>query len=111
MQQTWAVPCQKNNTARSHAGNAQEDQGGTATAHARAYPRARGLAQAGGQRLLRLSCRADQRLCTESILLICEAHLVPHAAAAEPEGPLLVATNARISRRLAPSTAYPSPVS
>src|SRR5712671_5903583 len=49
------VPCQKNSTARSHAGNAQEDQGGTATAHARAYPRARGLAQAGGQRLLRLS--------------------------------------------------------
>jgi hypothetical protein len=35
------VPCQKNNTARSHAGNAQEDQGGAATAHARAYPRAR----------------------------------------------------------------------
>ena len=48
----------------------------------RAYPRARGLAQAGGQRLLRLSRRADQRRCTESILLLCEAHLVAHAAAA-----------------------------
>ena len=27
------------------------------------------------------SCRADQRLCTGSILLLCEAHLVAHAAA------------------------------
>src|SRR6516165_3533930 len=111
MQQPWAVPCQKNNTARSHAGNAQEGQGGIATAHARTYPRARGLAQASGQRLLRLPCRADQRPCTGSILLSCDAHLVAHPAAARPEGPLLMATNARVGRRLAPPTAYPSPVS
>src|ERR1700758_3053614 len=96
---------------RSHAGNAQEGQGGIATAHARTYPRARGLAQASGRRLLRLPCRADQRPCTESILLLCDANLVAHAAAARPEGPLLMATNAKASRRLAPPTAYPSPVS
>ncbi|WP_456802628.1 reverse transcriptase domain-containing protein [Bradyrhizobium sp. USDA 4474] len=73
--------------------------------------RARGLAQASGQRLLRLSCGADQRSCTESILLLCDTHLAAHAAAARPEGPLLMAANAKASRRLAPSTAYPSPVS
>src|SRR5262252_10988937 len=98
-------------TARSLAGNAQEDQGAIARAHARTYPRARGLAQASGQRLLRLPCRADQRPCTESTLLLCDAHLVAHAAAARPEGPLHMATNAKASRRLAPPTAYPSPVS
>src|SRR5262249_40090584 len=88
-----------------------EGQGGIATAHARTYPRARGLAQATGQRLLRLPCRADQRPCTESILLSCDAHLVAHAAAARPEGPLLMATNAQVSRPLAPPPAYASSVS
>jgi hypothetical protein len=43
--------------------------------------------------------------------LLCDAKLVARAAAARPEGPLLMATNAKASRRLAPPTAYPSPVS
>src|SRR5262249_1941288 len=80
-QQSWAVPCEEDHTARSHAGDAQGDQGGTTTANASANPRARGLDQAGGQRLLRLPCSANQRRCTEGILLLCGAYLVAHAAA------------------------------
>src|SRR5215471_6288165 len=98
-------------TARSLAGNAQEDQGAIATAHARTYPRARGLAQASGQRLLRLPCRADQRPGTESILLLCDAHLVAHAAAGAARRTASHGNESKASRRLAPATAYPSPVS
>src|SRR5262249_41183119 len=110
-QQPWAVPREEDYTARSHAGDAQGDQGGAATANASSNPRARGLDQAGGQRLLRLPCSADQRRCAESILLLCEAHLAARAASAEPEGSLLVAADAQPGRRLDSSTANPSSVS
>ena len=42
----------------------QEDQEGTAAAHARADSRAREVAEAGRHRLLQLLCRADQQSCT-----------------------------------------------
>src|SRR5262249_5882928 len=80
-QQSWAVPREEDHTARSHAGDAQGDHGGTTTANALPNPRARGLEQAGGQSLLRLPCSANQRRCTEGILLLCGAYLVAHAAA------------------------------
>jgi hypothetical protein len=97
--------------ARSHAGDAQGDQGGTATANAPPNPGARGLDQAGGQRLLRLPCGANQRRCATSILLLCEAHLAAHPASAQSEGSLLVAADAQPGRRLDSSTANPSSVS
>jgi hypothetical protein len=49
------------------------------------------------QALERVRQAARQRPRTESILLLCEAHLVAHAAAARPEGSLLMATNARLA--------------
>src|SRR4029450_6052888 len=110
-QQPWAVPREEDHTARSHAGQAQGDQGGTATANASPNPRARGLDQAGGQRLLRLLRSANQRRCTDGILLSCETHLAAHAASAQPEGPFLVAADGQSRRRLASSTANPSSVS
>jgi RNA-directed DNA polymerase len=110
-QQPWAVPREEDHTARSHAGQAQGDQGGTATANALPNPRARGLDQAGGQRLLRLPCSANQRRCTDGILLSCETHLAAHAASAQPEGPFLVAADGQSRRRLASSTANPSSLS
>src|SRR5262249_45671214 len=69
-QQPWAVPREEDHTARSHAGNAQGDQGGAATADASANPRARGVDRAGGQRLFRLPRSANERGCAENILLL-----------------------------------------
>jgi hypothetical protein len=110
-QQSWAVPREEDHTARSHAGDAQGDQGGAATANASPNPGARGLDQAGGQRLLRLPCGANQRRCAKSILLLCEAHLAAHPASAQSEGSFLVAADAQPGRRLDSSTANPSSVS
>ena len=45
----WGSSSQADNTARSHAGKAQGDQGRAATADASADPRTRGLAEAGGR--------------------------------------------------------------
>src|SRR5262249_47639105 len=80
-QQSLAIPLEQFHTTRSHARDAQAEQRGTTTANALTNPRARGLDQAGGQRLLRLPCSANQRRCTEGILLLCGAYLVAHAAA------------------------------
>src|SRR5215813_9136120 len=53
------IPDHKEDSARPHAGEAQDNQRGDVATHAPADPRAREVAGTGRQRLLRLPCSAD----------------------------------------------------
>ena len=81
-----SLPTQTENTARPHAGEAPGDQGRDAAADASAHPRTGAVAEAGGQWLLRLSRRADQRRSVERLPLSRRASLAALAPTAKPEG-------------------------
>ena len=61
------LPDQAEDPARPHAGEAQDDYRGAASAYALAYPRAGEMARACHPRLLQLSRRADQLSCARDI--------------------------------------------
>ena len=73
------IPASAEEPAGPHEGEAADDQGGAAAAHAPADPRAGALAEAGRGRLLQLPCRADQRACTGRVPAPCHRPLAAHA--------------------------------
>ena len=101
------VPRQEEIPARSHAGEAQGDQGGVAAAQAPADPRAGEMAGAGRQGLLCLPRRADQ-LGIIALSVTTWSTLAPLALATEPKRQGHMATDQADRRRLPPPTQNPS---
>jgi RNA-directed DNA polymerase len=95
-------------SARPHAGEAQGDQGGTATAQASTDLRAGEMAEAGRDRLLRVPCGSDQQPGAGKLPASRGQTLVPLAAATQPAQPRHVGPDEQAGRRLAPQAAHPS---
>src|SRR4051812_24694568 len=104
------LPAPAEESHRPHAGDAAEGQGRAAAAHASADPRPGALADAGGQRLLCLSCGANEPSCPHGLPPTCDRPVAAHAAAAQPERPAHMGADGEVGRCLAPPTAHPSPL-
>src|SRR5215813_8921673 len=102
------IPDQKEDPARSHAGEVADDQRGAVAAHAPATPRSGEMAVARRSWLLQLSRRADQRPCTGRVPAPCRRPLAAHAAASQPQGLHHVGTDDAAGGGLAPETDHPS---
>ena len=101
------VPGQTQVPARPHAGEAQVDQAGTATAHAPADPRTGEMAAQCRHRLLQLPRGADNSRALGAFRHHVSRTLAAHAAATQPEGPHDMGADHQARGRLAPQTAYP----
>jgi hypothetical protein len=95
---------------RPHAGEAQGDQGGTATADAPADSRAGEVVEASRHRFLRISRGADQRSRTLRVPLPHHGPVATHAPAAQSTRPHHVGTDHAAGRRLSPQTPRSSPL-
>ena len=104
------LPAPAEEPRRPHAGDAAAGQGRAAAAHASADPRPGALADAGGQRLLCLSCGANEPPCPHGLPPPCDRPVAAHAAAAQPERPAHMGPDGEGGRCLAPPTAHPSPL-
>src|SRR5262249_27625324 len=102
------IPDQKEDPARSHAGEVADDQRGAVAAHAPATPRSGEMAVARRSWLLPLSRRSDQRPCTGRVPAPCRRPLAAHAAASQPQGLHHVGTDDAPGGGLAPETDHPS---
>src|SRR5262249_21672366 len=102
------IPDQKEDPARSHAGEVADDQRGAVAAHAPAPPRSGEMAVARRSWLLQLSRSADQRPCTGRVPAPCRRPLAAHAAASQPQGLHHVGTDDAAGGGLAPETDHPS---
>jgi group II intron reverse transcriptase/maturase len=107
---TGQVPRQKQVPARPHAGEAQGDQGGTATADAPDNPSTGKMAGACHHRLLQLSRRADQQSRTRGIPGRDHPSLAVASQPPQPEECSHLGPDEGAGGRLAPTTAYPSPL-
>src|SRR3954469_15907144 len=104
------LPAPAEKSHRPHAGDPAEGQGRTAAAHASADPRPGALADAGGQRLLCLSCGANEPPCPHGHPRPCDRPVAALAAAAQPDRPAHMGADGEVGRCLAPPTAPPSPL-
>src|SRR5215213_4419954 len=102
------LPAPAEEPPRPHAGDPAEGQGRAAAAHASADPRPGALADAGGQRLLCLSCGANEPPCPHGLPPPCDRPVAAHAAAAQPKRPVHMGADGEVGRCLAPPTAPPS---
>ncbi len=100
------LPAQTEDPAGPHEGETAGGEAGTAAAHASAGPRAGAMAEAGRERLLQLSRRADQRSRSVSLPIPCHAPMATHAAAAQPERLSLVGSDHQAGRLLAPQAPW-----
>src|SRR5215472_642317 len=105
---TRQIPDQKEDPARSHAGEVADDQRGAVAVHAPAPPRSGEMAVARRSWLLQLSRSADQRPCTGRVPAPCRRPLAAHAAASQPQGLHHVGTDDAAGGGLAPETDHPS---
>src|SRR3954469_8831245 len=104
------LPAPAEEPHRPHAGDAAEGQGRAAAAHASADPRPGALVDAGGPRLLCLSCGANEPPCPHGLPPPCDRPVAAHAAAAQPKRPVHMGADGEGGRCLAPPTAPPSPL-
>src|SRR6476659_7440405 len=102
------IPASAEEPAGPHEGEAADDQGGAAAAHAPVDPRAGALAEAGRGRLLQLPCRADQRACPGRVPAPCYRPLAAHATASQSEGSDDVGADDATGGRVAPETKHPT---
>ena len=102
------IPASAEEPAGPHEGEAADDQGGAAAAHAPVDPRAGAMAEAGRGRLLQLPCRADQRACPGRVPAPCHRPLAAHATASQPEGSDDVGADDATGGRVAPETKHPT---
>jgi len=105
-----ALPAEAQEPGRPHAGEAQGDQGGTATADAPADSRAGEVVEASRHRFLRISRGADQRSRTLRVPLPHHGPVATHAPAAQSTRPHHVGTDHAAGRRLSPQTPRSSPL-
>src|SRR3954454_7879689 len=104
------LPAPAEESCRPHAGDPAAGQGRAAAAYASADPRPGALAEAGGQRLLCLSCGANEPPCPHGLPPPCDRPVAAHAAAAQPKRPAHRGADGEVGRCLAPPTAPPSPL-
>ena len=104
------IPDQTEVPTGSHAGQAASHQTGTAAAYASANSRTGNVAETDRHRLLQLPRGADKRSDTGRVPLPRHQSMATHAPAAKPEGLDDQGTDRAAGRRLAPTTANPSPL-
>src|SRR4051794_29366826 len=94
------LPAPAEEPHRPHAGDPAAGQGRAAAAHASADPRPGALAEAGGQRLLCLSCGANEPPCPHGLPPPCDRPVAAHAAAAQPKRPVHMGADGDVGRWL-----------
>src|SRR6266516_6852206 len=104
------IPDQKEDPARPHAGEAQDDQTGDVAAHASANSQTGTMAVVRRPRLLQLSRSSDQCAGTERVPAPCYRPLAAHAAASQPKGSGHMDTDDAAGERLASETDHPPPL-
>src|SRR6266536_5271200 len=104
------IPDQKEDPARPHAGEAQDDQTGDVAAHASANSQTGTMAVVRRPRLLQLSRSADQCAGTERVPAPCYRPLAAHAAASQPKGSGHMDTDDAAGERLASESDHPPPL-
>src|ERR1035437_3534763 len=102
------LPASTEDPARPHEGKAEGHQGGAAASDASANPDPGIVAEAGGDRALRLLCGSNQRSGALGVPALCDRPLATNASAAQPERRLHMGPHGEACRCLASPAAHPS---